>query len=67
MKAKRILDLRERLIQNLNRMIANPVIEAKELAAFDLIMNRRQFLKAAQFTAIGALVDSAYPPTAWGR
>lgn len=43
------------------------MIEAKELAPFDLIMNRRQFLKAAQFTAIGALVASACPPTAWGR
>jgi hypothetical protein len=30
-------------------------------------MNRRQFLKAAQYTAIGALVASVYPPTAWGR
>jgi hypothetical protein len=67
MNSNGILDLRERLVKNLKRLLGNPVIEAKELAAFDLIMNRRQFLKAAQFTAIGALVASAYPPTAWGR
>ena len=67
MNSNGIIYLRERLVKNLKRLIGNPVIEAKELAAFDLIMSRRQFLKTAQFTAIGALVASAYPPTAWGR
>ena len=47
--------------KNLKRLIGNPTIEAKELAAFGLILDRRQFLKAAQFTAIGALVSSIYP------
>ena len=67
MNVNRITDLREKLVKNLKRLIGNPVIEAKELAAFDLIMDRRQFLKAAQFAAVGALVASACPPTAWGR
>ncbi|MGA7143858.1 MAG: twin-arginine translocation signal domain-containing protein, partial [Desulfobacterales bacterium] len=67
MNSNGIIDLRKRLSKNLKRLIGNTVIEEKELAAFDLIMSRRQFLKAAQFTAIGALVASAYPPTAWGR
>jgi hypothetical protein len=67
MNSNGIMDLRKRLSKNLRRLINNPVIEAKELAAFDLIMSRRQFLKSAQLTAIGALVASAYPPTAWGK
>lgn len=67
MNANRITNLRERLAKNLKRLIDNPVIEAKELAAFDLIINRRQFLKTAEITAIGALVTSAWPPTAWGK
>ena len=61
------IGLRKRLVKNLKRLIGNPVIEAKELAAFDLIMSRREFLKTAQFAAVGALVGSAFPPTAWGR
>ena len=62
-----ISNLRVSLSNNLKRLIGNPAIEAKELTAFDVIMDRRQFLKAAQFTAIGALVASVYPPSAWGR
>jgi hypothetical protein len=67
MNSNAIMELRQRLAKNLKRLIGNPVIEEKELAAFDLIMSRRQFLKTAQLTAIGALVASAYPPTAWAK
>ena len=67
MNSKYKINLRETLSKNLNRLIGNSEIEAKELAAFDIIMDRREFLKAAQLTALGALVASVYPPSAWGR
>ncbi len=62
-----ILRLRATLAANLRRLIRRPAVEAKELAAFDLLMTRRAFLNAAQMTAVGALVQSALPPTAWGK
>ncbi len=67
MNSKYKINLRETLSKNLKRLIGNSEIEAKELAAFDIIMDRREFLKAAQLTVVGALVASVYPPSAWGR
>ena len=64
---KRIVQLREQLACNLHRLIGNEAVEKKELAAFDLIMSRRQFLKAAEVEALAALVGSSMVPTAWGK
>ena len=39
------LSLRQRLADRLRQVIGNPVIEQKELAAFDIVMSRRDVLK----------------------
>ncbi len=67
MTPKHILELRARLAARLKPLIRNPVIEAKELAAFDLVMSRRAFLKTSTLAAMSALVMAGIPPTIWAR
>ena len=62
-----LLKLRNKLADRLARTLRNPTVEKKELAAFDLMITRRQFLKAAELSVMGALVNSALVPTAWGQ
>ncbi|MGB3184557.1 MAG: hypothetical protein WBB15_01700, partial [Ornithinimicrobium sp.] len=59
--------LRERLGSRLGRVIGNPVIERKELAAFDLVVSRRQVMHGSGIAAVTALVAAGTPPTMWGR
>jgi hypothetical protein len=62
------LTLRQRLAERLRKIIANPVIEEKELAAFDIVMSRREVLKLAGSSAIVVgLVSAGVPPTVWAR
>ncbi|MGB3685037.1 MAG: hypothetical protein WA991_04330, partial [Ornithinimicrobium sp.] len=58
---------REALSDRLRKAIGNPQIEEKELAAFDVVMSRRQVLHGAQLTAVAGLVTAGTPPTMWGR
>jgi len=60
--------LRRRLADRLRQVIGNPVIEAKELAAFDIVMNRRDVLKLGRNSLVVAgLVAAGVPPTSWAR
>jgi hypothetical protein len=43
-----LIGLRKSLAANLRRLIDNQSIEEKELAAFDLLVSRRQFLVGAE-------------------
>ncbi|GAA1469335.1 hypothetical protein [Microbacterium thalassium] len=58
--------LRARLAARLRQRIGQPEVEAKELRAFDVVMDRRQFLTTAQLGIVGGLVASGIPPTRWG-
>ncbi|MEA3410709.1 MAG: hypothetical protein U9R74_04125 [Pseudomonadota bacterium] len=61
-----LLDLRRRLALRLRELIANPGVEEKELAAFDLLVSRRTFLKTAEVAVLANLVNSTLVPSAWG-
>jgi len=60
-------ELRQRLAARLKSLIRNPAIEEKELAAFDLVMSRREFLKASELATVSALVMAGVPPTVWAK
>jgi hypothetical protein len=66
-EAEPVQGLRSRLRAQLRKTVGQPAVEAKELAAFDLLMSRREFLKASQYTAIAGLIAAGTPPTLWGR
>jgi hypothetical protein len=57
--------LRRRLASRLSQVVRSPVIEEKELAAFDIVMSRRKFLKASQMAMVAGLVAAGRPPTTW--
>ncbi len=60
--------LRQRLANRLREVIGNPVIEEKELAAFDIVMGRRDVLKLGRNSLVVAgLVSAGVPPTVWAR
>ena len=60
--------LRQRLADRLRQVIGNPVIEQKELAAFDILMSRRDVLKLGRNALVVAgLVSAGVPPTVWAR
>ena len=60
--------LRQRLADRLRQVIGNPVIEQKELAAFDIVMSRRDVLKLGRNSLVVAgLVSAGVPPTVWAR
>jgi len=60
--------LRRRLADRLRQVIGNPVIEEKELAAFDIVMSRREVLKlGGSSLMVAGLVAAGVPPTAWGQ
>lgn len=60
--------LRRRLAERLRQVIGNPVIEEKELAAFDIVMSRRDVLKlGGSSLVVAGLVAAGVPPTAWGK
>ncbi|MGB3184994.1 MAG: hypothetical protein WBG36_03220 [Ornithinimicrobium sp.] len=59
--------LRERLAARLSKVIGNPVIERKELAAFDIVVGRREVLHCSGLAAVTALIAAGTPPTMWGR
>ena len=59
--------LRERLAARLSKVIGNPAIERKELAAFDIVVGRREVLHGTGLAAVTALVAAGTPPTMWGR
>jgi len=61
------MTLRRKLKERLRAIIRKPEVEAKELAAFDIVMSRRKFLKTSQFAVIGGLIAAGTPPTLWGR
>ncbi len=63
----KLIELRNKLAERLARQINNPVIEAKELHAFDLMISRRLFLKGTGLATLAALVSSSLPPTAWAK
>lgn len=63
-----ITQLRRRLGDRLRQVLAAPTIEDKELAAFDIVMSRRELLRnAGVAAAVVGLVDAGVPPTLWGR
>ncbi len=68
MMNRRYSELRAQLARRLKAALGNPQVERKELMAFDLLMNRRDFLKRAEkLAALTALVNTGLVPTAWGQ
>jgi len=53
---RNLIELRNQLATRLAHQIGDPAVEAKELRAFDLLVGRRQFLKAAGLGTLAALV-----------
>ena len=64
----RYSELRAQLAQRLKAVLGKPQVESKELMAFDLLVNRRNFLKGAEkLAALTVLVNTGLVPTAWGQ